>query len=115
MEQSAVFNRIHFLLALQRASVRDRVNMLRNLTPGQMECIGQVARTIYDQNIAILPMDINFFRHKILILRRLFSCRVNFVRKVTTLVRHHDLIPKLLRVYYILSTIRHQLQTTHEA
>ena len=41
--------------------MRDRVNTLRNLTPGQMESIGQVARRIYDQNFPILARDIAFF------------------------------------------------------
>ena len=41
--------------------MRDRVNMLRNLKPGQMESIGHVARRIYDQNFPILACDIAFF------------------------------------------------------
>ena len=98
-----MFNRLHFLLALQRASVRDRVNTLRNLTPGQMESIGQVARRIYNQNFPILARDIAFFRHRRQILRSLFSSRVNFVRKVATLVRQHDLIPTVIFIKDIFS------------
>ena len=62
MELSSVFNQIHFLVELKHASPDDRTTMLQNITPGQMACIGEIARRIYD----ILP-DIFFagYRHEL--------------------------------------------------
>ena len=44
MELSSVFNRNHFLLELKNASGDDRIIMLEYITPGQMACIGEIAR-----------------------------------------------------------------------
>lgn len=115
MDQSSVYNRIHYLLALKNAGATDRVNMLRNLTPGQMDCLGEIARRIYDQRFPILARDVCYLRRNRLVLRSIFSGRVSFRRKVVTLIRHHALIPRLLRIHYIMSTIRDQVHTTRES
>ena len=47
MELSSVFNLIYFLLELKNASGDDRIIMLEYINPGQMACIGEIARRIY--------------------------------------------------------------------
>ena len=54
MELSSVFNRIHFLLELKNASGDDRIIMLEYITPGQMACIGEIARRIYHHTFPLL-------------------------------------------------------------
>ena len=78
MELSSVFNRIHFLVELKHVSPDDRITMLQNITPGQMACIGEIARRIYHQTIPLLTQDVTYFNDRCLVLRILFSLRVSF-------------------------------------
>ena len=50
MEMSSVYNRIYYLDALRDAQREDRLKMLRDITAGQLACIGEVARRIYLYN-----------------------------------------------------------------
>ena len=111
INQSDVYNHIHYLLALNNADVTDRINMLRTLTLSQMDCLIEIARRIYDQKFTILTRDILFFRRNKPVLQSIFSGRISFRRKVVILIHHHTLIPRLLRIYYIMSTIRDQVYT----
>ena len=87
MDFSSVFNRIHFLLELKNASGDDRIIMLEYITPGQMACIGEIARRIYHHTFPLLIRDLAYFEGRSLVLRVLFSLRVSFRGKVATLVR----------------------------
>lgn len=102
MDNSSVYNRIHYLIALRNAGPDERLFMLRYITPGQIECIGEIARRIYDQAFPLLLRDVEHFRRKRQVLRSLFSQRVSFRRKAITLVHNRALVPRLLRIYYIL-------------
>ena len=42
MEESQVYLRIHYLLALSNASARDRQLMIQHITQGQMNAISEV-------------------------------------------------------------------------
>ena len=115
MELSSVFNRIHFLLELKNASGDDRIIMLEYITPGQMSCIGEIARKIYHHTFSLLIRDLAYFEDRSLVLRVLFSLRVSFRGKVATLVRYHRILSRLLRMYYLQATIQDQIQSQRES
>ena len=99
MDLSSVFNRIHYLVALKNASGDDRNTMIQAITPGQLACIGEIARRIYNQTFPLLTRDLNYSYDRSLVLRTLFSVRVSFRRKVATLAHYHTMIPSLIRTY----------------
>ena len=115
MELSSVFNRIHFLLELKYASPDVRIFMLQNITPGQLACIEEIARTIYHLTFPLLTQDRVYFNDRSLVLRKLFSLRVFFRRKVATLVRYHRMMSRLLRTYYLEATIQDQIRCQRES
>ena len=83
MELSSLFNRIHFLLELKNASGDERIIMLEYIAPGQMACIGEIARSIYQHTFPLLIRDLAYFEDRSLVLCVLFSLNVN-------LEAHHD-------------------------
>ena len=83
--------------------------MLRTLTLRQMDCLIEIAHRIYDQKFSILPRDILFLGRNKPVLQIVFSGRISLRRKVAILILHHTFIPRLLRIYYIMSTIRDQV------
>ena len=115
MELSSVFNRIHFLLELKYASPDVRIFMLQSITPGQLACIEEIARRIYHQTFPLLTQDRVYFNDRSLVLRKLFSLRVSFRRKVATLVRYHRMMSRLLRTYYLEATIQDQIRCQRES
>ena len=115
MDLSSVFNRIHFLLELKNASGDDRIIMLEYITPGQMACIGEIARRIYHHTFPLLIRDLAYFEDRSLVLPVLFSLRVSFRGKVATLVRYHRILSRLLRTYYLQATIQDQIQSQRES
>ena len=115
MELSSVFNRIYFLLELKQASPDVRIFMLQNITPGQLACIGEIARRIYHQTFPLLAQDVTYFDDRSLVLRVLFSLRVSFHRKVATLHRYHRMLLRLLRTYYLEATIQDQIRSQRES
>ena len=115
MELLSVFNQIHFLEELKHASPDDRITRLQNITPGQMACIGEIARRIHDQTFPLLAIDTSYFNDRSLVLRILFSLRVSFHGKVATLVRYHRMMSRLLRTYYLQATIQDQIRSQRES
>ena len=115
MDLSSVFNRIYYLVALKNAQRDDRITMLQTITPGQVACIGEIARRIYNQTFPLLTGDLNYFADRILVLRTLFSESVSFRRKVSTLVHSHTMIPRLLRTCYLQATIQDQVNSQRES
>ena len=115
MELSSVFHRIHFLLELKNASGDDRIIMLEYITPGQMACIGEIARRIHHHTFPLLIQDLAYFEDRSLVLCVLFSLRVSFRGKVATLVRYHRILSRLLRTYYLQATIQGQIQSQRES
>ena len=115
MELSSVFNRIHYLLELKNASGDDRIIMLEYITPGQMACIGEIARRIYHHTFPLLIRDLAYFEDRSLVLHILFSLRVSFRGKVATLVHYHRILTRLLRTYYLQATIEDQIQSQRES
>ena len=61
MELSSVSNRIQFLLELKDTSPDVRIFMLKNITPGQLLCISEIARQIYHQTFPLLTRDLAYF------------------------------------------------------
>ena len=66
--------------------------MLRDITEGQLACIGEVARRIYHQTYPLLAQDVTYFDDRSLVLRSLFSARVSFRRKKAVLIRYHRMM-----------------------
>ena len=89
--------------------------MLQTITPGQMACIGEIAKRIYHQTFPLLTQDVAYFDDRSLVLRVLFSSRVSFRRKVATLVRYHRMMSRLLRTYYLEATIQDQIRSQRES
>ena len=81
MELSSVYNRIHYLVALKNVQWDDRITMLQNITPGQLDCIEEIAHRLYDQTFPLLVQDLCYFDDRSLELRFLFADRVSFLRK----------------------------------
>ena len=81
MELSSVFNQIHFLLELKNASGDDRIIMLEYITPGQMACIGEMARRIYHYTFPLLIRDLAYFEDRSLVLPYYFHYGYLFVGK----------------------------------
>ena len=115
MELSSIFNQIHFLLELKNASGDDRIIMLEYITPGQMACIGEIARRIYHHTFPLLIRDLAYFEDRSLVLRVLFSLRASFRGKVAKLVRYHRILSRLLRMYYLQATIQDHIQSQRES
>ena len=69
--------------------------MLQSITHGQMDCIAEIARRIYNQTFPLLTRYLTYFENRNLVLRLLISERVSFRRKVNTLVRNHRIITRL--------------------
>ena len=118
MDLSSVYNRIHYLDALRDAQREDRLKMLRDITAGQLACIGEVARRIYHQTYRLLAQDVTFFDDRTcrsLVLRSLFSARVSFRRKKAVLIRYYRMMLRLLRPYYLYATIQDQIRSQRES
>ena len=62
----------------------DRIAMLQNITPGQLDSIGEITRRIYDQKFPLLVQDLGYFDDRSLVVRFLFADRVSFRRKKAT-------------------------------
>ena len=69
MELSSVYNRIHYLVALKNAQQEDRITILQNITPGQLDCLGEKTYRIYDQTFPLLVQDLGYFDDRSLVLR----------------------------------------------
>ena len=115
MELSSVYNRIHYLDALRDAHRKDRLKMLRDITAGQLACIGEVARRIYHQTYPLMAQDVTYFDDRSLVLGSLFSAWVSFRRKKTVLIRYHKMMLRLLRPYYLYATIQDQIRSERES
>ena len=110
-----VYNRIYYLYALRDAQREDRLKILRDITAGQMACIGEVARRIYHQTYPLLAQDVTYFDDRSLVLRSLFSAWVSFRRKKAVLIRYHRMMLRLLRPYYLYATIQDQIRSERES
>lgn len=101
MEQSIVYGRIRFLRELSNADATTRKLLLRYMTAGQMEALGEVARYIVNGSIRVLAQDARYFRERSLVLRRIFDRGISLRRKRNTLITYHDIVPRLLRPSYV--------------
>ena len=115
MELSSVSNRIHFLLELKDASPDVRIFMLQNITPGQLLCISEIACRIYHQTFPLLTQDLAYFDDRRVVLRKLFSFRVSFRRKVATLVCYHRMMSRRLQTNNLEATIQDQIRCQRES
>ena len=115
MELSRVYNSIHYLDALRYAQREDRLKVLRDITAGQLACIGEVASRIYHQTYPLLAQDVTYFDDRSLVLRSLFSARVFFRRKKAVLIRYHRMMLRHLRPYYLYATIQDQIRSERES
>lgn len=115
MEHSKVFTRIHFLLHLKDAPVLERKTMLTNITPGQLEALGEVAVRAENGVLNIMRRDVQTFNNKQTLLRTLGSQNIAFRRKKALIRRHHSVIPRLLRTWYLIQVIQDEIRTAREA
>jgi len=105
LQQSAVYGRIHFLRELANAGFRERKTLLRHMTAGQMEALGEVFRYIVLGKIPPLSRDVSIVRDKRYVLRQIAEPGISLRRKRNSLLNNHALIPRLLRPYYLDSAL----------
>ena len=115
MDHSKVYVRIHFLLHLKDASVSERKTTLTNITPGQLEALGEVATRVSNGVLSLMRRDVQAFNRYRTVLRMLGSQNVSFNRKKSLIRRHHLLIPRLLRTWYLIQVIQDEIRTAREA
>ena len=114
MDYSRVYTRIHFLLCLKDASIADRRTMLTNLTRTQLEPILEIIIRVVNGVVSPMRRDVPLFERKRRLFRTLTSTRVSFARKKALLKRNHSLIPRLLRVPYLIQTILDETRTARD-
>ena len=114
MERSRIYSRIYFLLALGRATSRDRRLMIESITAGQMECLQIIAKQIVNGQMPILDRDSDYFNRYARLLRTLKSGWVSFVRKKRLLLLNHTLVPRLLRERYLRHAIRNEIRSPED-
>ena len=109
MEESRIFLRLHYLLALGRENAHYRRIMIPDMLPGQMECIQMIAKQMMDGDIPMLQRDSNYFNRNRRVLRTLASRWVSLARKKRLLLRYHALLPRLLRRHYLGFAMRNEI------
>jgi len=112
MEQSRIFLRIHYLLALGRETARTRRTLIRMMTPGQMECLQILVKQILDGQIPILNRDARYFDRYRRLLRIVKSGWVSLTRKKRLLSIRHALLPRLLRRRYLQYAILNEIRSS---
>ena len=116
LELSNVYKRIYYLVKLRELTVEVRLFFLKKyISPDTLNCIGEIARKIYNENIPILERDIIFFDDMDLVMRFLFSDKISFRRKKAMLIHNHTIINRLLRNFYIHGTIQDQISSHRES
>lgn len=93
MEHFIVYGRVHFLRELVNANVVTRKLLLRYMTSGQMEALGEFVRYIVNRLVRMLPQNASYFREKSLVLRHIYDRRISLRRKRNTIITYHDLVP----------------------
>lgn len=101
MDQSNVYQRIHFLRELGAANATTRKLLIRCITREQMEALAEVVRYILNGALAVLVGDVPFIRERSLSLRQLIDPRISLRRKRNTLLLNQDIVPRLLRRPYL--------------
>lgn len=114
MEYSRVYARIHFLLCLKDASVADRRAMLTNLTRAQLQSLVEIIIRVVNGVISPMRRDAPLFERKRQLFRTFTSARVSFTRKKALLKRNHSLLPRLLRVPYLIQVILDETRTNRD-
>ena len=114
MDNSRVYSRIFYLIELGSTSPRNRIIMLENITPGQMDAIGVIAKCIVEGRIQIMDRDSNYFTHRRRLLRVIAEHHTPFTRKQRILLRQHKMIPRLLRVFYLRRVMLVELRLNEE-
>lgn len=114
MAHSRVYSQIHFLLALREASVSNRQTMLMNLTQQQLNAIVAMIDGIVQGVVSPLRRDAVLFQRRRRLFRTLASTTVSSRRKKTLLRSYHTLIPRLLRVIYMIQVVLNEQRAGEE-
>jgi hypothetical protein len=86
---------------LGRTLPADRKRMIEHLDNETVSAISILSRMIVHRQIPIMQRDERTFRDNKNALRQLASRQVSWSRKRITLLRHHSLVPFLVRPFYI--------------
>ena len=114
MEHSLVYRRIYFLKELGNTRVRYRKIMIQSINVQQMAALAKIVQFMLNGSLSILQRDYRIFRRYINMLRQLISPSISLTRKRNSLLRHHDLLPRILREYYLNQTIIIEIQNADE-
>jgi hypothetical protein len=91
---------------LGRVPPADRKRMITHLDTETVLAISILSRMIVHRQIPIMHRDDQIFRDNKYVLQQLASSRVSRSRKRITLLRHHSLVPFLVRPFYITFAIQ---------
>jgi hypothetical protein len=91
---------------LGRAPPADRKRMITHLDTETVLAISILSGMIVHRQIPSMHRDVQIFRDNKYVLQQLSSSRVSVSRKRITLLRHHSLVPFLVRPFYISFAIR---------
>lgn len=101
MDQSIVYERLHYLQQLGQANKPARKLLVRFMTRPQMQAVSEVVRLIVQGFIHVLQQDASHFRERSLLLRQLIDGRISLQRKKNALMTFHETIPRLMRSQYL--------------
>lgn len=89
----------NFLRVLRQANRSRQRTMIPSASDRQILALCDVVAHLLQ--VPILPRDRSHFRRWRLVMRQLISPRISIARKKETLLSHCELIPRLLRDYYL--------------
>lgn len=111
MAGSIVFAHLEFLKELGE-EIDDRVRYLRiqTINTETMRALCKIITCILNNSIPTLSYDQRVFQSNRNVLRHLISSNIFLVRKKRTLERYNELIPRFLRMHYIINTCIFELR-----
>ena len=101
MDQSRVMQNADFFRRLGHGGRHNQAELIRRASSRQINALCDVVRHILNHDIPALSYDLSHFQHQRLVLRSLISARISINRKKTILLSHLELVPRLLRDYYL--------------
>jgi len=111
MENSLVYRRLFFFNQLRTTNVRNRITMIRNFRLPDIRAMERIVQYILDGSINVMARDVGPFRRHVDVFRQIVNPRISTTRKRNSLLRHHPLIPRLLRSYYLNQAITIEVQS----
>ena len=101
MDQSRVMQNADFFRRLGHGGRHNQAELIRRASSRQINALCDVVRHILNHDVPALSYDLPHFQHQRLVLRGLISARISINRNKTILLSHLELVPRLLRDYFL--------------